>query len=145
MLRRILRIPKKVTIEWSYPKKVDEVLNSLTLEEENWGLYQISTKIDKQITFLYIGKSWKDYHKRIKDHKKKWFINYEGEKYVRFGSFITPINKVQLGEIESAIIFETQLPQNTQCLLSYTLNHDYEITSIGNRGVVPELIKTEVY
>jgi hypothetical protein len=52
MLRRILRIPKKVTIEWSYPKKVDEVLNSLTLEEENWGLYQISTKIDKQITFL---------------------------------------------------------------------------------------------
>ena len=106
MLRRILGIPKTITIKWSYPKKVDDVLKSQTLKEERWGLYQISTKIEKDITFLYIGKSWEDYHLRLKDHKGKWFEQYDGEKYVRFGSFNKRINKVHLGEIESAIIFE---------------------------------------
>jgi hypothetical protein len=145
MLRRILGIPKIITIEWSYPKKVDDVLKSQTLKEERWGLYQISTKIEKEITFLYIGKSWEDYHKRLKDHKKNWFEQYEGEKYVRFGSFNKRINKIHLGEIESAIIFETNLIQNTQCTFSYKINHDYIITSIENRGAVPSLVKTEVY
>jgi hypothetical protein len=143
MLRKLFKLPKKVTIEWSNPKKVDDVLNAPTLKEEIWGLYQISTKIDEDKIFLYIGKSWKDYHKRLKAHRREWFDQYEGEKYVRFGSFLTSITEIQLDEVESAIIFQTKLPKNIQSVNSYSVNHDYIITSTGKRGIVPQLINTE--
>lgn len=145
MLRKVFNLPKKVTIEWSNPKKVNDVLNSPTSKEENWGLYQISTKIENEKIFLYIGKSWKDYHKRLKSHRKDWFDLYEGEKYVRFGSFLTAVSEMQLDEIESAIIFETRLPQNTQSIKSYSVSHEYVIASKGKRGIVPALINTDLH
>lgn len=144
-IRRTLKIPKKITIEWSNPEKVDDVLKSPTLKEDRWGLYQICTETENEITFLYIGKSWADYHKRLRSHRKEWFKLYKGKKYVRFGSFDKRINEIQLGEIEKAIIFETPLLHNNKCTLSYKINHDYIITSIGNRGAVPSLVKTEIY
>lgn len=145
MIRRILKIPKKVEIEWSHPKKVEDVLNTKISDEESWGLYQISTKIENEVHFLYIGKSWNDYYARLRDHKRKWFKNYEGEKYVRFGSLLTRVTELQLGEIESTIIFKTNLPQNTQCTKSLTLNYDYVISSFDKRGAVPALIETDFY
>jgi predicted GIY-YIG superfamily endonuclease len=144
MLRKIFKIPKKVSIEWSYPLKVDAVLSQIP-DDKSWGLYQISTKTESGITFLYIGKSWKNYHKRLKSHKsgkKAWFDNYLGEKYVRFASFHTRITEKQLDEIESAVIFETKFIENTQSTISYNVSHEYEIKSNGNRGKVPSIIKT---
>lgn len=141
-IKEMFIFPKKITIEWSYPKKVDGVLSSPTSKDENWGLYQISTKTESEIKFLYIGKSWNDYHKRLKSHKKSWFDHYEGEKYVRFGSFRTKITEQQLDEIESAVIFQTKLIQNNKSTISYRVSNEYKISSNGNRGEVDALIET---
>lgn len=89
IFRRAFGIPKTITIKWSYPKKVDDVLQSQTLKEERWGLYQISTKIDKDVTFLYIGKSWEDYHKRLKSHKKTGLNNTKAKNMSVSGHLIS--------------------------------------------------------
>lgn len=142
MSRKLSKSPKEITIEWSYPKLIENVLNNPKSTDENWGLYQISTKTDTDIDFLYIGKSWNDYHKRLKSHRKDWFDKYDGQKYVRFGSFISAVTQSELGEIESAIIYQTELKHNIKSTSSYTYTNFYEILSVGNRGIVPSLILT---
>jgi hypothetical protein len=142
MLRNIFNLPKKVSIEWSYPQKIDILLTSSKLKQTKWGIYQISAKLETDVQCLYIGKAWNNFEVRLKSHKKGWFDSYKGEKIVRFGEIKTRINETQLLEIESAIIFNTNPLHNRKCINSYKLNYDYEISNIGFRGEVASIVRT---
>ena len=141
MFRKLLTIPKKIEIDWSYPKLISSVIDEDVLFD--WGLYQITTKMDKKEYLLYIGESWHNFNRRIKDHDKKWLDLYDGEKYVRLGHLNTKVTKKQLLDIESAIIFDIKPIQNIKSTQTYNPSDEYDIYSTHYRGKVPQLVRTK--
>ncbi len=141
MFRKLLNIPKKIEIDWSYPILISSVIDEDVLFD--WGLYQISTKINKKEHLLYIGETWHNFNKRIKDHNKKWLDLYEGDKYIRLGRLKTKVTEKHLLDIESAIIFELKPTQNIKSTQTYKPSDEYNICSNGWRGKVPKLVRTK--
>jgi hypothetical protein len=141
MFRKLLNIPKKIEIYWSYPILISSVIDDDILFD--WGLYQITTKINKKENLLYIGESWHNFNDRIKAHYKKWLDLYEGDKYIRLGHLKTKVTQKQLLDIESAIIFDIKPIQNIKSTQTYNPSDEYDIYSNGWRGKVPKLVKTK--
>lgn len=133
---------KSVTIEWSFP-----IVYSHAYEKEKCsehGIYYISRVFGGHETLIYIGKTVDCFFNRLKSHDDTWLKTVRGQKYIRFGSILTPktYDNNLLEDIESAIIYEMQPHNNYMKTCGYTYRSFYfvNISNVGYRGVLPQMI-----
>lgn len=133
---------KSVTIEWSYPIVYSHAYEKDKCTEN--GIYYISRVFGGHETLIYIGKTVDCFSNRLKSHEESWLNTVRGEKYIRFGSIITPktYDNDLIEDIESAIIYEMQPQNNYMKTCSYTYRSGYfvNINNTGYRGVLPQII-----
>ena len=140
-------MPRVVHIEWTYPKSWESALSSL--EASGQGIYQIYRVFGSSDTLLYVGlvkSDRRDFYTRMNEHQKDWLHERRGALYLTFGRVRgfrgCPMTPQLLEEVEGAIIFETQPPENTMKKSSYSRREDLIVKSIGYRGDVPKQIDT---
>ncbi len=132
---------KKVIIEWSNKKLINDIIDELGKEK---GLYYISRLYNGKERSLYIGKSADDIKHRLKSHSKSWLYLYPKSKiYVRIGKIIYPktVDASMIDDIESGLIFEhgmdmygtKVLIENTGKVNSYSYKNLYYIENIGDK------------
>ena len=138
---------RKAVIDWTYPKRIDSVINS-EICKTSWGIYYISRKFSNKETLLYIGITFQqNFIHRIIQHDKQWLHKYRGEKYIRFGEFTKPQNITRdiIEDAESCLIYELDPKHNTCKKYCYTFSNEYIITNRGYRGVIPKEISTRAH
>lgn len=137
-------MPKKqktIIIKWSYPREFENVKET-ELSYEGYGIYCISRKFGGNETILYIGKTYRQFRDRLKNHKKNWMSKYRGEKIVRFGTIIKPITVTSeiINDAESAIIYDIEPKHNRSKIRSYQYFEEYIILNQDYRGLLPKVI-----
>lgn len=79
---------RKITIEWSYPMDIDNILYDERMADI--GIYYITRNFGGHISDLYIGKTIYSYKSRLESHWWYWLDNYRGKKFVRLGTIVKP-------------------------------------------------------
>lgn len=141
---------KKITIKWSYPVAFDRILEKESVTD--MGIYYISRQFGNKKSILYIGKTTDMFKHRLKDHKKKWLDTYRGQKSVRLGTVIAPVNiseeerKELINDAEKTIIYylskldEHDPVANVVSTNSANFYHILKIENTGFRGQLPKEI-----
>ena len=57
---------RKITIDWSYPMDIDNILNDSRMSDI--GIYYITRNFGAKISDLYIGKTIYSYRSRLESH-----------------------------------------------------------------------------
>ena len=139
---------KEITIKWSYPKEIDNVI--VSDEANGIGIYYISRMFGDKETLLYIGKSTASFRSRLENHKTEWLDSYRGAKYVRLGTIVEPKNLSAydmagyINDAEKTIIFymkeieKHELKANVTSTRSTYVIEDLIINNIGYRGELPK-------
>jgi hypothetical protein len=130
-----------VNVKWSYPRDFENAKETI-MSYEGFGLYCISRIFGENETIIYIGKTKSRFRDRLKEHQKKWILNYRGKIIVRFGTITIPetVTEDLLIDVESAIIYEIQPIQNTDKKNQYHFNKIYKIINEGYLGKLPKQI-----
>ena len=137
---------KIIRILWSEPILVDDMIQA----DESYqpGLYYITRVLHGKETSLYIGKASRTVRERLIDHSRgrnEWLSNRYGEKYVRLGKIIYPLNPDSevIDHAESALIFEHGdiLIDNTDKRNTYSYSELYQVQNIGNIGQLKQVIR----
>ena len=136
-----------VHVTWSYPKVWASALKALEATEN--GVYQIYRSFGSANSLLYIGlvkADSRDFCTRMHEHRRDWLYEKRGEIYLRFGHIRVfkgmALTDDLIEEVESALIFEAQPPENTQKKSSYSIRQDLIVKNFGYRGALPEEIDT---
>ena len=134
---------RRVTIEWSYPMDIDNIL--LDERMQDIGIYYITRKFGNNVSNLYIGKTIYSFGSRLESHR--WFgvDDYRGRKEVRLGTIVKPkyLNNEELyqliSDVEATLIYlmSDSLIHNNKCTLSCNPSQRIKITNIGYRGDLP--------
>jgi hypothetical protein len=140
-------VPHVVHIEWTYPKIWESVLDSI--EASELGVYQIYRTFGSRDTLLYIGlvkSNRRDFYTRMNEHRKEWLFEKRGAIYLSFGHVRgfrgLPLTPELIEEVEGALIFAIQPPENTMKKSSYSRREDLIVKSFGYRGDAPQEIDT---
>lgn len=131
---------RRVTIEWSYPMDIDNIL--LDERMQDIGIYYITRKFGNNVSNLYIGKTIYNFGSRLESHRWFWTDNYRGRKEVRLGTIVKPkyLNNEELhqliSDVEATLIYlmSDSLIHNNKCTLSCNPSQRIKITNIGYRG-----------
>ena len=134
---------RRVTIEWSYPMDIDNIL--LDERMQDIGIYYITRKFGNNVSNLYIGKTIYSFGSRLERHRWFWTDNYRGRKEVRLGTIVKPkyLNNEELyqliSDVEATLIYlmSDSLIHNNKCTLSCNPSQRIKITNIGYRGDLP--------
>ena len=134
---------RRVTIEWSYPMDIDNIL--LDERMQDIGIYYITRKFGKNVSNLYIGKTIYSFGSRLESHRWFWTDDYRGRKGVRLGTIVKPkyLNNEELyqliSDVEATLIYlmSDSLIHNNKCTLSCNPSQRIKITNIGYRGDLP--------
>ena len=100
---------RKITIDWSYPMDIDNILNDSRMSDI--GIYYITRNFGGKISDLYIGKTIYSYRSRLESHWWYWLNNYRGKKYISLGTIVNPISiadeniKQLISDAEATFIF----------------------------------------
>ena len=134
---------RRVTIEWSYPMDIDNIL--LDERMQDIGIYYITRKFGNNVSNLYIGKTIYSFGSRLESHRWFWTDDYRGRKEVRLGTIVKPkyLNNEELyqliSDVEATLIYlmSDSLIHNNKCTLSCNPSQGIKITNIGYRGDLP--------
>lgn len=134
---------RRVTIEWSYPMDIDNIL--LDERMQDIGIYYITRKFGNNVSNLYIGKTIYSFGSRLESHRWFWTDNYRGRKEVRLGTIVKPkyLNNEELyqliSDVEATLIYlmSDSLIHNNKCTLSCNPGQRIKIINIGYRGDLP--------
>ena len=134
---------RRVTIEWSYPMDIDNIL--LDERMQDIGIYYITRKFGNNVSNLYIGKTIYSFGSRVGSHRWFWTDDYRGRKEVRLGTIVKPkyLNNEELyqliSDVEATLIYlmSDSLIHNNKCTLSCNPSQRIKITNIGYRGDLP--------
>jgi hypothetical protein len=140
-------MPRIVHVYWSYPKTWESALSAI--EAEGTGVYQIYRRFGQSETLLYIGlvkgKSRK-FRVRMNEHRRDWLYQKRGAIQLRFGEIQTfrglALDEQLIEEVEGALIYDAQPPENTQKRSDYKVRADLIVKNKGYRGQLQELIDT---
>ncbi len=140
-------MPRLVELHWSYPKTWDSALASI--EAQGNGVYQISRVFGGVERLLYIGivaSANRCFEQRMHEHRKEWLFAKRGAMQLRFGA-VLPLEQLRLSrqlieEVEGALVFQMEPPENTSKISSYTIRRDFVLFNTGNRGTLPKEIDT---
>jgi hypothetical protein len=140
-------MPRVVHVDWTYPKIWASALKSI--ESTEVGVYQIYRSFGSKDTLLYIGlvkSDSRDFCERMHEHKREWLYEKRGALYVSFGHIRgfrgLPVTPQLIEEVEGALIFSTQPPENTMKKASYSRRDDLIVKNFWYRGDVPKQIDT---
>ena len=134
---------RRVTIEWSYPMDIDNIL--LDERMQDIGIYYITRKFGNNVSNLYIGKTIYSFGSRLESHRWFWTDDYRGRKEVRLETIVKPkyLNNEELyqliSDVEATLIYlmSDSLIHNNKCTLSCNPSQRIKITNIGYRGDLP--------
>ena len=134
---------RRVTIEWSYPMDIDNIL--LDERMQDIGIYYITRKFGNNVSNLYIGKTIYSFGSRLESHRWFWTDDYRGRKEVRLGTIVKPkyLNNKELyqliSDVEATLIYlmSDSLIHNNKCTLSCNPSQRMKSTNIGCRGDLP--------
>ena len=134
---------RRVTIEWSYPMDIDNIL--LDERMQDIGIYYITRKFGNNVSNMYIGKTIDCFGSRLESHRWFWTDDYRGRKEVRLGTIVKPnyLNNEELyqliSDVEATLIYlmSDSLIHNNKCTLSCNPSQRIKITNIGYRGDLP--------
>lgn len=137
---------RKITIEWSYPMEIDNILYDERMQDI--GIYYITRDFGGNKSDLYIGKTTYSFGSRLESHWWNWLDDYRGKKYVRLGTIVKPKNlsedthKQLINDAEATLIFtmREQLLHNNKSTYSCNPSERLKITNVGRRGNIPEEI-----
>ena len=140
-------MPRLVELQWCPPCRWHP-RTGLPDDSLGVGLYQITRVFGSYESLLYIGIVWSDtrtFRIRMEEHRKDWLGQLRGINY-RFAT-ITPLRGLSrtrqlVEEIEGALVFQTEPPENTSKVSSYSIRHDLVIINRGNRGMLPKFVDT---
>jgi len=140
-------MPRVVHVYWTFPKTFE---SAMCCDEANGlGVYQIYRQFGSCRTLLYIGlvkSDRRDFYIRMNEHRKDWLSTKRGVIYIRFGYIRgfrgTPMTTTLIEEVEGALIFAMQPPENSRKKFSYTRREDLIVKNFGYRGDVPRAIDT---
>lgn len=137
---------KKITIEWSYPKEFDRILQYECMNDI--GIYYITRKFGNSVSNLYIGKTTYSFFSRLDCHRWNWISSYRGTKYVRLGRIVSPQNvsgeelKQLINDAERTLIFtmrDVLIKNKVSTQTSYP-RYRLKINNVGYRGdILPEV------
>ena len=135
---------RRVTIDWSYPKEIDSILQDVRMQDI--GIYYITRKFGHSVSNLYIGKTIYSFQSRLESHRWFWTDNYRGRKEVRLGTIVKPkyIETEDLyqliSDVEATLIYlmSDTLIHNSKCTVSCNPSQRLLITNTGWRGDLPE-------
>lgn len=135
-----------IKIHWSYPVLLDNVFTKDKVYET--GLYYISRKWQNSEKLIYIGKTIDSFYNRLSAHRNTWLSELKGPFYVRIGTIVSPryYDNNLLEDIESAIIMNTNPPNNRDKRWSYTYRSGYlvQIYNEGYYGELPQFIDAQL-
>jgi hypothetical protein len=140
-------VPRIVHVVWSYPKSWSSALSAL--EAEGTGVYQIYRRFGDSETLLYIGLvkgKTRKFRVRMNEHRRDWLYEKRGTIQLRFGEIVTfrgmALDESLIEEVEGALIYDAQPPENTQKRGNYKVRADLIVKNKGYRGQLRELIDT---
>ncbi|HDX9577692.1 TPA: GIY-YIG nuclease family protein [Bacillus pseudomycoides] len=115
----------------------------------NKGIYAIYRVYGGKETLIYIGKTKRNFLKRLKEHNKDWLWKVRGEIRIRFGVLEFPnggkYSEQKLADVESLLISWHEPVENTQSTKYYYGRPNLEVINEGRRGLIDKKISTIKY
>ncbi|GAB6427599.1 hypothetical protein bcgnr5372_37630 [Bacillus luti] len=135
-----------VHIRWSKLCKLSEIHNHEHAYSK--GIYAIYRVYSGNETLLYIGKTKRNFQKRLSEHHKDWICDAKGIQ-VRLGILEFPdgerYSENKLADVESLLIHWQEPPENTSSINFYRGRDILEVVNLGNRGALRRRISTKKF
>ncbi|WP_145962898.1 hypothetical protein [Mangrovicoccus ximenensis] len=143
--------PLRVTVEWekAVPFDTSKRAHLYTMRDATYALYMLLEREagSSSAELMYIGivkSAYRDLYQRMTEHQKDWIgrLMASGSAVtVKFGHLWTTGEATSrlLEDVESALVFGRNPPENTAKMKSYTL---YEDVIVTNRGAGKYLART---
>lgn len=128
-----------ITIKWSGAFSLER-FNLCVLASDN-GIYAISRLWGNTKTLLYIGRTKREFQKRLREHDY-WLKLYRGQIIVRLGRIISPrmsFSEKLLADAEALLIILNETLENTSNVTTYS-GRALTINNIGRRGLLEKWI-----
>jgi hypothetical protein len=134
---------QKVTVKWAGPYNLERIyVHDLAFDK---GIYTISRIWGDVETLLYIGRTKRQFQKRLHEHDY-WLRQYRGQIKIRLGHVELTTNmhfsEKLLADIEALLILWNETIENTSNIRTYS-GRVLEIENIGRRGLLAKRISTE--
>jgi len=131
-----------ITIEWSGAFNLER-LNLCGLASDK-GIYAISRFWGNRETLLYIGRTKREFQKRLREHDT-WLKLYRGQIKVRLGRIVSPnmtFSEKLLADAECLLIILNETVENTSSINTYS-GRALTINNIGRRGKLEKRISSD--
>jgi len=132
-----------ITIEW-YGAFNLERFNLCALASGN-GIYAISRIWGDTETLLYIGRTKREFQRRLREHDT-WLKLYRGQIKVRLGhveSNRMSFSERLLADAESLLIIWNETVENTSNVNTYSSGRALTINNIGRRGLLARKVSSD--
>lgn len=126
-----------ITVKWYGPYNFERLhLHDVAVEN---GIYAISRVWGDTETLLYIGKTERDFKRRIKEHER-WLKDYRGQVKLRLGKLLDTKNSAELlADVEALLIILNESVVNTRNTDSYS-GRPLIIHNRGRRGLIDKIV-----
>lgn len=131
-----------VNIRWFGPYNLENFyLKDISL---NLGIYTIYRIYGDKETLIYIGKTSRDFYRRINEHHKHWLCDVKGKIEIRLGLLEFPngsrYSSQKLTDVESLLILWHKPRDNSKSTVYYRGRFNLEITNLGRRGLIDKKV-----
>ena len=127
---------EEIVIKWSGPYNLQNIEKHPV--SESFGIYTFTRLWGGNETLLYIGKTERDFARRMKEHQDTWIHRVGGQIRVRFGvlemSDGRHYSSGKLAEIESLLIAWHKPRENTSSVNYYYRREGLRAINTGRRG-----------
>lgn len=133
-----------VTVQWHGPYSVHSLPQYDVSYEK--GLYVVSTVTNGKERLLYIGKTTRSFHARLKEHRY-WLDAIRGQCRIRLGKMLTGsglrYSQKRLADVEELLIVSHAPKWNTKSMHYYYGRDKLTVLNIGRRGLLYRRVTTE--
>lgn len=134
---------QQITMKWSGPYNLERIyVHDLAFDR---GIYAISRVWGDTETLLYIGRTKRQFQKRLSEHDY-WLREYRGQIKVRLGLIDSTTNlrfsEKLLADAEALLIIWNETIENTVNRSTYS-GRALTLQNIGRRGLLDKKISTE--
>ncbi|GAB6152579.1 GIY-YIG nuclease family protein [Desulfosporosinus burensis] len=131
-----------ITIQWSGAFSLERF--DLCVLASDKGIYAISRIWGNWETLLYIGRTKREFQKRLREHDA-WLKLYRGQIKVRIGRIKSPsmtFSEKLLADAECLLIISNETVENTSNVSTYS-GRALTINNTGRRGLLEKWISSD--
>ncbi|ABR48422.1 hypothetical protein Amet_2264 [Alkaliphilus metalliredigens QYMF] len=131
---------QEIILKWFGPYDLERIqLYDLAFDK---GIYMISRIWGEKETLLYIGRTKREFQKRLKEHDV-WIKQYRGQIKIRLGLIMlhpdTKFSEKLLADVEALLIILNKTVENTSNTSTYS-GRALTINNTGRRGLLDKRI-----